>query len=222
MAPSWSRTCHQTQGTKQITLGANSVFMSRWLFSDKIFQWFNKIKNKTKTKSIIYFLEIAKKKALTQYPRLGSLALFLILRLSKSHPDHFYKEKKLKILTKKIQVENIYPFPQHDTQKMFPSIVLSGFHTSSRYDTFNVFGVVTLIVILIVHQVCWTRHFICNLIGAWDVAITIIRISVIAIRFSMTKISSITCCGLDQAHRSTQYEETDNAQCHVCRVMSWY
>ena len=28
-------------------------------------------------------------------------------------------------------MENIYPFPQHDTQKMFPSIVLSGFHISS-------------------------------------------------------------------------------------------
>ena len=78
-----------------------------------------------------YIFQKQQKESVNTISTLRSLALFLLLRLSKSHPDHFYKEKKLKILTKKIQVENIYPFPQHDTQKMFPSIVLSGFHISS-------------------------------------------------------------------------------------------
>ena len=54
--------------------------------------------------------------------------------------------------------------------------------------TMHVFGVVTLIFFRIVHQACWTRHFICNSIGACDVTITGIRISVIAIGFSTTKI----------------------------------
>ena len=52
----------------------------------------------------------------------------------------------------------------------------------------HVFGVVTLIFFRIVHQACWTRHFICNPIGACDVTITGIGISVIAIGFSTTKI----------------------------------
>ena len=55
------------------------------------------------------------------------------------------------------------------------------------FTTIHVSGVVTLIFFLIVHQACWTRHFICNLIGACDVAITSIRIFVIAIEFSITK-----------------------------------
>ena len=65
--------------------------------------------------------------------------------------------------------------------------------TCTLQDTYNVSGVVTLIFFHIVHQACWTTHFICNLLGACDVAITSIKISVIAIRFSMTKISNITC-----------------------------
>ena len=58
--------------------------------------------------------------------------------------------------------------------------------------TMHVFGVVTLIFFLIVHQACWTRHFIWNPVGACDVAITSIRISVIAIGFSMTKIITLS------------------------------
>ena len=54
--------------------------------------------------------------------------------------------------------------------------------------TIHVLGVVTLIFFLIVHQACLTRHFVWNPIGACDVAITSIRISVIAIGFSITKI----------------------------------
>ena len=54
--------------------------------------------------------------------------------------------------------------------------------------TMHVFGVVTLIFFLIIHQACWTRHFIWNPIGACDVAIASIKISVIAIGFSMTVI----------------------------------
>ena len=65
--------------------------------------------------------------------------------------------------------------------------------TWTLQDTINVFGVVTSIFFLIVHQAFLTSHFIWNLIGACDVAITSIRISVIAIQFSITKIFNITC-----------------------------
>ena len=43
LLPDLELACRQTQDTTQITLGANSVYMSRWLFSDKLFQLFDKI-----------------------------------------------------------------------------------------------------------------------------------------------------------------------------------
>ena len=71
--------------------------------------------------------------------------------------------------------------------------------------TMHVFGVVTLIFFLIVHQACWTRHFVWNPIGACDVTITSIRISVIAIGFSMTIIVIIIVSNMFTCIRKYQF-----------------
>ena len=77
----------------------------------------------------------------------------------------------------------------------------------------HVFGVVTLIFFLIVHQACWTRHFVWNPIGACDVTITSIRISVIAIGFSMTIVVIIIVSNMFTCIRKISvYQENENVQ----------
>ena len=71
--------------------------------------------------------------------------------------------------------------------------------------TMHVFGVVTLIFFLIVHQACWTRHFVWNPIGACDVTITSIRISVVAIGFSMTIVIIIILSNMFTCIRKYQF-----------------
>ena len=71
--------------------------------------------------------------------------------------------------------------------------------------TMHVFGVVTLIFFLIVHQACWTRHFVWNPIGACDVTITCIRISVVAIGFSMTIVIIIILSNMFTCIRKYQF-----------------